>query len=83
MCCEWRRYKSATEIDERHRHRYEVNPDLVPSIEEAGMQFVGRDETGRRMEVRDGFVARAGAWTIATPARFLQRAADTMWHWFC
>lgn len=38
-------------IDERHRHRYEVNPALVDRIEEAGLQFVGRDETGQRMEV--------------------------------
>ena len=31
--------------------RYEVNPDLVPKLEAAGLQFVGRDETGERMEV--------------------------------
>lgn len=38
-------------IDERHRHRYEVNPTLVPSLEEAGLRFVGKDETGERMEI--------------------------------
>ena len=26
--------------------RYEVNPDLVPRMEEAGLMFVGRDESG-------------------------------------
>eukprot|EP00967_Tisochrysis_lutea_P067927 scaffold88855_cov26-Tisochrysis_lutea.AAC.1 len=31
--------------------RYEVNPDVVQQIEDAGMQFVGRDETGERMEI--------------------------------
>jgi len=31
--------------------RYEVNPDMVAQLEEAGMQFVGRDETGERMEI--------------------------------
>lgn len=31
--------------------RYEVNPDLVPRLEEAGLHFVGRDETGERMEI--------------------------------
>lgn len=36
---------------ERHRHRYEVNPDYVPRLEAAGLKFVGRDETGQRMEV--------------------------------
>ncbi|KAM3567351.1 hypothetical protein VYU27_010501, partial [Nannochloropsis oceanica] len=38
-------------VDERHRHRYEVNPDIVPELEAAGLRFVGRDETGQRMEV--------------------------------
>lgn len=32
-------------------NRYEVNPDLVPELEAAGLRFTGRDETGRRMEV--------------------------------
>uniref|UniRef100_A0AC35UG16 CTP synthase n=1 Tax=Rhabditophanes sp. KR3021 TaxID=114890 RepID=A0AC35UG16_9BILA len=28
-------------IEERHRHRYEVNPTLVPMLSEAGMLFIG------------------------------------------
>ena len=38
-------------IDERHRHRYEVNPEMVEDLEAAGLRFVGRDETGTRMEI--------------------------------
>ncbi|KAB2015769.1 hypothetical protein ES319_D08G049700v1 [Gossypium barbadense] len=38
-------------VDERHRHRYEVNPDAIGVLEEAGLKFVGKDETGKRMEV--------------------------------
>ncbi|XP_040866229.1 CTP synthase isoform X1 [Glycine max] len=38
-------------IDERHRHRYEVNPDLVACLENAGLSFTGKDETGQRMEI--------------------------------
>ncbi|RDY04459.1 CTP synthase, partial [Mucuna pruriens] len=38
-------------IDERHRHRYEVNPDLVARLENAGLSFTGKDETGLRMEI--------------------------------
>lgn len=38
-------------IEERHRHRYEVNPDMVPRLESAGLSFTGRDETGQRMEI--------------------------------
>ncbi|OMO77754.1 CTP synthase [Corchorus olitorius] len=38
-------------IDERHRHRYEVNPDMVAHLENAGLSFTGKDETGCRMEI--------------------------------
>ena len=31
--------------------RYEVNPELVPALEEGGLRFVGKDETGQRMEI--------------------------------
>ncbi|XP_061959100.1 uncharacterized protein LOC133680275 isoform X1 [Populus nigra] len=38
-------------VDERHRHRYEVNPDMVSSLEDAGLSFTGKDETRQRMEI--------------------------------
>lgn len=38
-------------VDERHRHRYEVNPTMVAALEEHGLRFVGKDETGQRMEI--------------------------------
>ena len=38
-------------IDERHRHRYEVNSAYVDRLESAGLKFVGKDETGERMEI--------------------------------
>ena len=42
------------QVEERHRHRYEVNPDLIDEFESAGMKFVGRDtDTGRRMEIME------------------------------
>ncbi|TYG86659.1 hypothetical protein ES288_A13G151300v1 [Gossypium darwinii] len=44
-------YGDATFVDERHRHRYEVNPDMISQLEAAGLSFVGRDESGRRMEI--------------------------------
>jgi CTP synthase len=44
-------YGNKASIDERHRHRYEVNPELAPQIEEKGLKFVGKDETGQRMEI--------------------------------
>ncbi|THU68430.1 hypothetical protein C4D60_Mb08t03810 [Musa balbisiana] len=42
---------NASFVDERHRHRYEVNPEMVPEFEKAGLAFVGQDETGKRMEI--------------------------------
>lgn len=29
----------------------QVNPEIIGKLEEAGLKFVGRDETGKRMEV--------------------------------
>ncbi|WVZ03799.1 hypothetical protein V8G54_024605, partial [Vigna mungo] len=44
-------YGNVQFVDERHRHRYEVNPDLISQLESAGLSFVGKDETGKRMEI--------------------------------
>lgn len=44
-------YGDSDEVFERHRHRYEVNPKLVPEIESNGLKFVGKDESGQRMEI--------------------------------
>ena len=38
-------------ISERHRHRYEVNPEYIPRLEAAGWRFTGRSECGTRMEI--------------------------------
>jgi len=40
-------------IDERHRHRFEVNLDYVDQFEAAGLKFSGRSEDGRRMEIAE------------------------------
>jgi CTP synthase len=39
----------ASTCTERHRHRYEVNPEYIPDLEAAGMVFSGT--SGERMEV--------------------------------
>jgi CTP synthase len=46
-------YGGDDEIEERHRHRYEVNPEFVVELEAAGLKFVGKDETGQRMEAME------------------------------
>ncbi len=38
-------------VEERHRHRYEVNVDYVKAMEEKGLRFVGHDTDNVRMEV--------------------------------
>ncbi|KAJ8438164.1 hypothetical protein Cgig2_033043 [Carnegiea gigantea] len=50
-CITSKLYGNSEYVNERHRHRYEVNPNLVGALEEAGLKFVGRDETGERMEI--------------------------------
>lgn len=37
-------------ISERHRHRYEVNPEFIEQIEEKGMVFSGKSPDRRLME---------------------------------
>ena len=44
-------YGNVDTVDERHRHRYEVNPKYVPEFEAAGLKFVGQDVVGERMEM--------------------------------
>lgn len=44
-------YDNKATVNERHRHRYEVNPTLVPDLEQAGLRFIGKDETAKRMEI--------------------------------
>uniref|UniRef100_A0A8D0A929 CTP synthase n=1 Tax=Sander lucioperca TaxID=283035 RepID=A0A8D0A929_SANLU len=44
-------YGDVEYVDERHRHRFEVNPELKHHFEKRGLQFVGEDVEGERMEV--------------------------------
>ena len=45
-------YKSGM-ISERHRHRYEVNPQYIEEIEKAGMIFSATSPDGRLMEIAE------------------------------
>lgn len=40
-------------IIERHRHRYEINPDYIAGLEEKGMVFSGVSPDKRRMEIME------------------------------
>ncbi|KAG0040799.1 CTP synthase ura7 [Podila clonocystis] len=44
-------YGGGSTVLERHRHRYEINPELIEKFEAKGLQFVGKDESGQRMEI--------------------------------
>ncbi|XP_030756732.1 CTP synthase [Sitophilus oryzae] len=46
-----RLYGNKEKIEERHRHRYEVNPAYIERLEKAGLVFVGIDESQERMEI--------------------------------
>ncbi|KAI9808836.1 MAG: CTP synthase ura7 [Phylliscum demangeonii] len=43
----------ANTILERHRHRYEVNPAYVDTLTAHGLAFVGKDDSGQRMEIME------------------------------
>lgn len=38
-------------INERHRHRFEVNPAYIEQLEKEGLTFIGKDETNVRQEI--------------------------------
>lgn len=44
-------YGGAGKIWERHRHRYEVNPEYVKRLNDSGLIFAGKDEKGERMQI--------------------------------
>src|SRR3989344_5469318 len=41
------------EIEERHRHRYEVNPSHIADLESRGLVFSGRSPDGHLMEIAE------------------------------
>lgn len=41
------------EVGERHRHRYEVNPEYIERIEKAGLVFSGKSPSGKLMEIAE------------------------------
>lgn len=45
--------KSALLIKERHRHRYEVNPDFIEQLEKGGLVFSGKSPDGQLMEIAE------------------------------
>jgi CTP synthase len=43
----------ADEVNERHRHRYEVNPTYIAALEGAGLVFSGKSPSGVLMEIAE------------------------------
>jgi len=46
-------YGGSEAIHERHRHRYEINPAYIDTIEAKGLIFTGKDTKGERMQVAE------------------------------
>lgn len=44
-------YGGASSVHERHRHRYEVNPEYIERLSSEGLPFIGKDDKGERMEI--------------------------------
>jgi CTP synthase len=40
-----------TEVGERHRHRFEVNPKYITKFEKLGLKFSAKSDKNRRMEI--------------------------------
>ena len=41
------------EVNERHRHRYEVNPEYIEQLEAKGLRFSGKSPDGTLMEIAE------------------------------
>lgn len=46
-------YGGHDSIDERHRHRYEVNPKHIERLEAGGLSFIGKGDDNVRMEITE------------------------------
>ncbi len=44
---------NTTKVSERHRHRYEINPEYLDEMENAGLIFSGRSPDKIRMEIAE------------------------------
>jgi CTP synthase len=44
-------YGKVNQINERHSHRYEIDPDHIDRLHNAGLAFIGKDDKGERMEI--------------------------------
>jgi CTP synthase len=55
-----RLYGGGDGVDERHRHRYEVNPEYIERLEEKGLSFVGFGDNKLRAEIVELPYAPAG-----------------------
>lgn len=46
----WKIYGRKSHVSERHRHRYEVNPKYIKTLEKHGLVFSGKSPDGNLME---------------------------------
>ena len=69
-------YGNVDKMWERHRHRYEVNPEQVPRLEASGLTFVGKDEKGERMQILE--LKGASAAYIRPTSPLFDRNSDVM-----
>lgn len=43
-------YGGVDVVEERHRHRYEVNPEYIEELEKGGLCLTSLDDKGERVE---------------------------------
>ena len=67
--------EETSQILERHRHRYEVNPVYIDRLASYGLNFVGKDDRGERMEILE---IRGHPWYVGVQfhPEYLSRVLD-------
>lgn len=48
-----RKLYAKDKVEERHRHRYEVNPKYIKALTKGGMVFSGKSANGKLMEISE------------------------------
>ena len=68
---------TATEVTERHRHRYEVNNDYVPQLEAQGLKVSARKPSEELREMVELPAIRGSSACSSTPSSPRRRATAT------
>lgn len=73
-------YGKNQSIEERHRHRYEINPSVVPKLTSAGLRFVGM---GVDQTKCNGNISNASNALLKIAREPIENGEVSLYKYFC